>query len=100
MVWADENSISDGCVIMTGDNVVENQSTRKGTVKINVSQRVKDQLLEIQDDEEHTSMDSVIRSLLEHRAQLTASEWAKSLRRDGYSIHLSTQQEAPSYDRT
>ncbi len=67
--------------------------------QITVTNYVKDALLQIQEDKEHTSMDSVIRSLLEHCSQLTASEWAKSLRRDGYSIHLSTQQEVPSYDR-
>lgn len=64
MVWADENSISDGCVIMTENNVVENGSTRKGTTKIDVSWQVKDELHAIKENKGHTSMDSVIRELL------------------------------------
>lgn len=66
--------------------------------QVTVTNYVKEQLNEIQSAEEHTSIDSVIRSLLERSSQLTASEWAKSLRKDGYSIHLSTQQEVPSYE--
>jgi len=79
---------------MSENNVVENSSTKKGTVKIDVSRRVKDQLTEIRDNEEHTSMDSVIRSLLDHRGQITAAEWARTLRHDGYKLYLMTQQEA------
>ena len=85
---------------MTENDVVENQSTHKGTVKINVSPLIKAELLAIQESKQHTSMDSVIRSLLEHSTQLTASEWAKALRRDGYSIHLYTQQEVRNNETT
>lgn len=46
------------------ESVVENRGARKGTVKIDVSQLVKAELLKIKDANEHTSMDSVIRELL------------------------------------
>jgi len=45
-------------------DVAENRSTKKGTVKIDVSRPVKEQLLEILQAEQHTTMDSVVRELL------------------------------------
>ena len=48
----------------TNKDVVENHSAPKGTVKINVSPQVKKRLLQIQEIDGHTTMDSVVRSLL------------------------------------
>lgn len=63
---------------MTGTNVVENNSTPKGTAKIDVSHQVKAELVYIKDANGHTSMDSVIRTLLERNKEQSALEWLKS----------------------
>ena len=68
-------------VLMIENNVVETESTRKGTVKINVSPLVKDRLLHLQYVEQHTSMDSVIRTLLMERMKQTLHPSTSELER-------------------
>ena len=59
-LWSDD---------MTENNVVENRSNQKGTVKINVSPFVKEELIEIMQARQHTTMDSVVRELLRRPAE-------------------------------
>jgi len=47
---------------MTENNVVETESTRKGTTKIDVSWQVKDELHHIKKTEGHLTMDGTIRA--------------------------------------
>jgi len=64
---------------MTEDNISKNRSTKKGTVKVDVSQQVKDRLVEIRDNDGHTTMDSVIRSLLARCDAPTTKEGGESI---------------------
>ena len=50
--------------IVTGKDVVENGSTKQGTVKIDVSTQVKAELLHIKNTEGHLTMDGAVRSRL------------------------------------
>ena len=52
--------------IVTGKDVVENGSTKQGTVKIDVSTQVKAELLHIKNTEGHLTMDGAVRSRFTH----------------------------------